>query len=175
MAKRAVWRDHDGDVHDRAATATLERPAGTNVRDHLLSLQRDYGNTAVTTIVQRKGSQAASTDAPGAKKKKGPAAKQEEDFAPKSTRHNGTADQLRAVAYDYWQGTNGKSMDLQKAAEYLEDAWLLTDNDGQARLMAMNIARIWKDWSEPKRYAFWMKVHTGEIKPKQEDMSDKGD
>jgi hypothetical protein len=132
------------------------RAGGGNVRDHLLSLQRDYGNGAVTSVIQRKGGG-----------KKGPKPKHEENFAPTSLHYNGTKDVQKSMAMDYWQGTNGKSMDLEKAAKYMEDVWFLEDDDGQARSVALNVARIWKEWSEPKRYAFWIKVHTGEIKPKE--------
>ncbi len=149
--------------------ATTSREASGNVSEHLLSLQLTHGNRAVATIVQRKGNKAASTDAPGYKKpkeKKGPPAKKEENFAPSSPRINGTLDVVKGLAYDYWEGKNGKSMDLDKAAIHMEDVWLRTDAEGAAKAVALNVARIWKENSEPKRYAFWMKVHSGEIKPK---------
>lgn len=176
MGKRRIERgpEHDELVGVGAAPPTSAH--GTNVADHVLGLQRDYGNNAVTTMVQRAPkSRAASTDAPSAKKGKGRGKKApvEENYAPTSLHYNGTLDQQRSAAMDYWHGTNGKSMDLEKAAKYMEDAWLLTDADGPARAIALNVSRIWKEWSEPKRAAFWMKVHTGELKPKVEDMTGK--
>lgn len=176
MAKRRVERGPGRD--DELARIGGAPPTGTgrgNVADHVLGLQREYGNAAVTMVVQRAPkSRAASTDNPGYKKRgKGQKPPVQENYAPTSLHYNGTLDQQRSAATDYWRGTNGKTMDLEKAAKYMEDVWLLTEGDGPARAVALNVSRIWKEWSEPKRAAFWMKVHTGEIKPKVEDMSDK--
>jgi hypothetical protein len=177
MGKRRVERGaRRADEREAVGAAQPTVVGRGNVADHVLNLQREYGNSAVTTMVQRAPkSRAASTDAPGSKKgkdkgKKGPA---QVNYAPTSLHYNGTLDQQRSAADDYWHGKNGKSMDLEKAAKYMEDVWLLTEGDGPARAVALNVSRIWKEWSEPKRADFWMKVHTGEIKPKVEDLSDK--
>jgi hypothetical protein len=147
-----------------------------NVSDHLLSLQRDYGNEAVTTVVQRRGG-AASTDAPGHHVKS--RAKHEapqEDFAPTepNPKFAGMSDaELTGHADDYSKGATKNG--LYYAAELLEEYWF-RHKDSAGRAIAMNIWRVYKQLPEPKREAFWLGVFQGRIKPGQassEDLSDK--
>jgi hypothetical protein len=60
--------DHDdllvkGSAPGGTATAVRAR-GGTNVHDHVLNLQRDNGNPAVTRVVVQRRPKAASTDSP---------------------------------------------------------------------------------------------------------------
>lgn len=140
-----------------------DRPGTGAVSDHLLSLQRDYGNTAVTTIVQRKGHpKAASTDAPGAKKS-APAPKQE-DYAP--TEHSAkygswSDDELNGHINDYTKSNvkNG----LLAAAEMSEELWFR--HQSQSRAYAMGVWRVYKQLGDDKRTAFWLGVMQGTITP----------
>jgi hypothetical protein len=184
---------HDRDeVTGGAATAVVDRPAGRNVRDHLLQLQRDYGNTAVTTAVQR--DRAASTDAPGYKApKKGPAAKKkgpsdEEKYVPKpdstlSSNSVGDLVQWGNDAVEHAESAKGTAKDIknqhdtwyEKAVRYYGQAWLKMPSK-PGRQVAMYIYKAYKAWGDASAAAFWLKVGSGEIDPKapkQEDMSDK--
>jgi hypothetical protein len=176
---RGRGRDHDelqeGKRPNPANAGGADDRSHGNVSDHLLSLQRDYGNEAVTTVVQRRP-QAASTDAPGhhssrSKKKEAP----QEDFAPTepNPKFNGWTDaELTGHAADAEKGDvkNG----LYYAAELYEEYWFRHKDNGRA--IAMSIWRVYKKLPEPKREAFWLGVFQGKIKPGQsssEDLSDK--
>ena len=163
MGKRARTKDELLADRSGSPVALRERSEGRNLHDRVLRLQRDYGNNAVAAmVVQRKGAKPGK----GGKGGKGGTKKPPEDYLKGIPHYNGTADQQKSLAMDYWQGKNGVSMDLEKAAKYMQGAWFHTADDGQARAIALNISRIWKEWSEPERAAFWMKVHTGEINPR---------
>lgn len=151
-------------------------PAGAgNVHEHVLGLQRDYGNQAVTTVVQRR-EHAASTDAPG--HKAAPPKKQEkqEDYAPTAPnpKFNGWTDaELTGHATDYEKGDTKNG--LAYAIECLEEYWFR--HRDQSRAIAMNIWRDYKKLGDAKREAYWLGVMQGTIKPghqSSEDMSDKG-
>ncbi len=147
-----------------AATSTK---APGNVGDHLLTLQQTHGNRAVTTIVQRKGSKAASTDAPGYKKPKpGPKAKAEVSFVPDpDPTITGSEIEMREAAENYWKRSEEPvRVWRQKAVHLYEQLWLRAP--GPAKDIAMNIARLHKELGDAKRYDWWMEVHHGHIKPK---------
>lgn len=173
-------------------TATLDRPHGKNVRDHLLSLQRDYGNGAVTSMVVQRKDGPASTDAPGAKKKAPPAKKKgpsdEEKYVPKpdstlSSNSVGDLVQWGNDAVEHAEGAKGTPKDVknqhdiwyEKAVRYYGQAWLKMPSK-PGRQVAMYIYKAYKAWGDASAAAFWLKVGAGEIDPKapkQEDMSDK--
>lgn len=166
-------RDVD-DLRDAAERrpATTDGRAG-NVHDHLLDLQQSHGNTAVAGVVQRR-ERAASTDAPGARKKQPP----KKEAAPTSyapTEANpkfsswATPD-LSARAAQESQSTVKNS--LYFAAELYEEYWFRTKDRG----VAMNLYRVYKQLGDGPRTEFWLGVANGSIKPGQpasEDMSDK--
>jgi hypothetical protein len=178
LAARERERD---EVHESPAPtpeAKKAEPARQGVRERLLSLQRSHGNAAVTVAVQRRET-AASTDAPGYKapKKKAPPKKEAaaEDYAP-TARDPGLANwELSALSTE---GMKFASMDgagkneLSRATELLEEYWFRSKDRGGA----MQIARVYQKLHDDKRYAFWMGVSNGSIKPgvkPAEDMSDK--
>ncbi len=173
MTKRRQSGQRPGREELLVAAGTSARAPG-NVGDHLLTLQQTHGNRAVTTIVQRKGSKAASTDAPKYKKVKGkPAPPKVENFAPTESKINANIDVIRTTARNAMNGTGGEKLDLKKAVKYLEELWYRTPGK-PARIVALNIARLHKDLGDAKRAAFWMKVQSGEFDPRApEDMSDK--
>jgi hypothetical protein len=165
------------------SVATVERPAGRNVREHLLQLQRDYGNTAVTTaVVQRRHghSAAASTDAPGAKPAPAPA--QEEDFgdfAPKE--HNkfqswSTSDLSERAASEMDSDVKNS---WYFAADLWEERWFRCISKGDSRAVALNLYRTYKKLGDDARTKFWLAVLQDKIDPrpnapaKAEDMTGK--
>ncbi|HEX2850006.1 MAG TPA: hypothetical protein VHN98_05620 [Acidimicrobiales bacterium] len=174
MGRGARVRDRDelAEVAGRKKGATAD--AGASMHDHLLSLQRDYGNTAVTTMVQRKGHpRAASTDAPGAKKSK-PAPAKEEDYFPKehSQRFGSWSDDEIEGHINDWTKPDDKGHyspnGLDAAAEGAEELWFRHQN----RAYAMGVWRVYKLTSDSKRTAFWLGVFQGTIKPHSADAAE---
>ena len=137
-----------------------------SVRDHVLSLQRGYGNNAVISVLQRKPHDtAASTDAPG---HKAPPKKQAEpDYFPTERNYpSWTADRLRGEVKDY--------PDTKEQIFALEDLWML---GGSERLSFDDqLGRSYGKRGDEKRSAFWYKVAHREIKPRDpDDQTGKGD
>ncbi len=185
MGHKRVGLDREHDERSgRGGTVQVEPPGAKNVHDHLLHLQRDYGNEAVTSVVQRKRSKAASTDAPGAKKKvaakPGKQAPAEASYAP--TDHiPGLADvstsDLSQDASDFMSRKDGNTEgNLERASRDYLELWFRTPGKS-SRSYATQLYRCYRDMKgEEKRAAYWSKVASGEIDPKapkQEDMSDK--
>jgi hypothetical protein len=175
MGRRGHERDDDR--AQGVGTAVAEPGKQRNLHDHVLGLQRDYGNAAVTTAIQRKGSGAASTDAPGYKKPKEKPKKpgKVEDYTPEPdpTLSSMSAGELTAAGLDAWQKPDANKITdkhqrdiwFEKAARYFEQAWLKTPGKA-ARAIALNISRVYGDLGDSKRKAWWSKVHTGEIDPR---------
>ena len=139
------------------------RPQG--VRDYVLSLQRAYGNAAVTSVLQRKPHDtAASTDAPG---HHAPPKKQaERDYFPTARNYpSWDADKLNSWIKDH--------PDTKEEILALEDLWMI----GNDRLsVAMQLGRAYGKQGDEKRSPFWYKVSRREIAPKDpDDQTGKGD
>ena len=190
---RDVRRQRRGDgshQRDEVLDGTRVR-AGTGVADgnlsnHVLSLQRDYGNAAVTTVVQRKGgtSKAASTDAPGAKKKGKAAAKA--DYAPKEP---GEATAGRTAPWLINQGNSylkswadaktpeGKKMAFKQAERYYLGAMWIDPSPMNAQYLVKFYRTVGGD-KDPK-YLYWLEVQNRAItltphKAGEEDLRDRG-
>ena len=147
------------------------RSAGKSLTDHVQSLQRDYGNAAVTgLVVQRapKGrkSMAASTDIKDVikiKDKKGPGKKApvEETFWPTENPKFRGADTSSVTSGALkWAQMDGKN-ELSLATEYLEEAYLRT----KARMWADLLYKTYKKLGDKKRSEFWLKVATRQLEP----------
>ena len=161
--RRRVREREDGTVEVAAGVATADR-AGGNVHEHLQSLQRSYGNQAVTTMVQRKRGRRrekqASRDVPSK------AAPKEADFFPKD-------DVSKSLA--------------ARSVEWLQHVALLEHRNGSkqraAKLYEQLVYMKRRDINEVKRYAialhlvygsidaerslYWKKVAKGDIRPEE--------
>jgi len=155
MAKRRVERGAGRD--DELIKVGVAPPAATqtNVADHVLGLQRDYGNQAVTTMVQRKG---------GAKKGGGKGAAKVENFLPEwDASINSSAGELRQSANpminapEEWQ--------VRKGIHWYEQAYLREKSENTRRMDALVIGRAYEKLGDGARAAWWKKVHIGEIDP----------
>lgn len=165
----------DGSVRldERVAEGGPNQPSGS-LSNHVLNLQRDYGNAAVTTVVQRKGgkagkaSKAASTDAPGYKKKKVEKKAAEADFAPKEM---GEATKGREVGWLINQGNTykasgessktpaGRKAMFDRAAGYYLGVMWISPTPGNAQYLT----NLYKVSGDKARYDYWMKVQTKQI------------
>ena len=145
-------------------------PAGKSLTDHVLSLQRDYGNTAVTGVfVQRapksRKSMAASTDIKdvikvkaGKGKKKAPV---EETFWPtENAKFRGVDTPTVTAGALKWAQVDGQNTQLL-ATEYAEEAYLRT----KARMWADILYKLYKKLGDKKRQEFWLKVMTRQLEP----------
>jgi hypothetical protein len=148
-ARQVLGHDRD-EIAGRTGTAVVERPAGRNVRDHLLQLQRDYGNTAVTTVVQRKGGKKA-------------APKQESYFPEWDPTITSSPGELKQSAGSMLAGPDPER--IRKGIHWYEQAYLRETDDKQRRGDAFVIARTYEKIGESKRSAWWIKVSSGEIDP----------
>lgn len=161
------------------ATTAKRARGGTNVHDHVLNLQRDYGNAAVTGVVVQRRPKAASTDAPGYKKKKPapPAKKAAEptDYAPTAPNPKfSTWDNAALSERASHESEATAKNSLFFAAELYEEYWFRT----KARQVGIYLGKIYRKVGDEKRAAYWTGVATGSIKPGEkkaadEDMSDK--
>jgi hypothetical protein len=144
---------HDRDELVRGGgTAVADRPAGGNVRDRVLQLQREYGNTAVAgLVVQRKG---------GGKK---PAPKVENYTPEWDTTITSTAGELRQSAAP--QLSAKEEWQIRKGIHWYEQAYLREKSENVRKMDALTIARAYEKVGDGARKAWWMKVHTGEIDP----------
>ncbi|MEA3077443.1 MAG: hypothetical protein QOF60_2351 [Actinomycetota bacterium] len=157
------------------AKTSTEPDRPSTVSGHLLSLQRNYGNAAVTGVVQRK-ERPASTDAPGAKGKKATKKKEPEqtNYAPTEhhPRYGDWTDEALSTRASEAFDQNAKSS-WYFAAELYEEYWF---RHKEYKPAAMSLWRVYKKIGDKPREDFWVKVQNGEIKPgkpKTEDMSDK--
>ena len=144
--------------------------------DHALGLQRDYGNSAVTTVVQRAPKERpASTNLrdviksnkPG---KKGPKPKPEpavEDFRPKGPSNDFPSfwdvPKLRGWIQDSEKTAKAGGNDAKRIAGAWDQIfWLSKDWS-----LGINIGRAWKFAGDETRYKFWVRLanNRGELKP----------
>ncbi len=142
--------------------------AGDNVTNHLLNLQRDYGNTAVTLEVQRKGGRPQSTDAPGKRGKKVVKKAAEDDFSPKTF---GEASAGRDIGWLIAQGNTymksaqssqtpkGKAMAYDRAADYYLGVMWIDPSPANSQYLT----RLYRETKDEARLAYWMKVQTRQI------------
>ena len=148
-----LLRDHD---EVRGGTAVLDRPSrGGNVRDHLLSLQREYGNSAVTTmVVQRKGGGKG-----GGKK-----APKVENYLPEwDATITSKPGELRQSANPMLSAP--EEWQVRKGIHWYEQAYLRETSENLRKMDALTISRAYGKLGESARAGWWMKVHTGEIDP----------
>ena len=168
-------RERDPEISGPAGGVALAvRSKGTSLTDHVLSLQRDYGNAAVTGVVvqrapKRRKSMAASTDikdvikikpgkAAGASAKKAPA---EETFWPEANaKFRGVDTPTVTAGALKWAQVDGKNTQLL-ASEYAEEAYLRT----KARMWADLLWKIYRKVGDKKRADFWLKVTTRQLEP----------
>jgi hypothetical protein len=166
--------------NDEAVEARVRPAKGdTSLNDHVLGLQRDYGNAAVTTAVQRKPhSKAASTDAPGVKKKKGkPVVKDAEivDYRPKegSKQYNPTDwpdARLEGWIHDHADDATGAS--LKDIGRMYEELYYRHPDFTKG----LNLYRVFKKIGDTNKADFWMAFMNSRghlLDPKPEDMSGK--
>ena len=180
-------------------TALATRPVDPHAlhdTSDVTSLQQTAGNKAATAAVQtlavqRRGG-AASTDAPGVKKKK-----QEEqvDYAPTARNEKFIHEENGALLERANQDAEATVKNtLYEAAERYEEFWFRTKN----RAVGINLAKVYKKIGDTKRAAFWRSnlstsllaakpigdakraaywqgVATGSIKPGQKRASDGSD
>ena len=175
MGRRQHTRLRERDDISAPGGGTAVRTAGKSLTDHVQSLQRDYGNAAVTgLVVQRapKGrkSMAASTDIKDVikikDKKKGPGKKApvEETFWPTA---NPKFEKIKPEDLNQITGPalqHAKADDkntLLVATEFLEEAYLRT----KARMWADILYKTYKKLNDKKRADFWLKVATRQLEP----------
>ena len=162
-----------------AATATAVRArGGTNVHDHVLHLQRDFGNAAVTGVVVQRRPKAASTDAPGYKKKAPVKKKAEpvvEDFRPKTGSKEYTPSKWPDERIEGWlkdHEADAKGLDLKSMGAMREELYYRHPDWRRG----LDLYRIFNRIGDKKKADFWLawfnsKGHLLDAKP--EDMSDK--
>ena len=165
---RLKKQERDLDEAAPAPRLTEHKAPDNNLSGRVLSMQRTYGNAAVTAVVQRKGNGPQSTDAPGAKKK--PPPKKEapaEDYAPKEANpqfHDWSDAALNERSQQELK--SGVKNAMHWAAEMQEELWFRHHKD-QSAAYAIGVYRAYKEIGDGKREAFWLKVMHGEIKPGQ--------
>ena len=173
MGRRQHTRLRERDDISAPGGGVAVRTAGKSLTDHVLSLQRDYGNAAVTGfVVQRapkgKKSMAASTDIkdvikikPGKTGGKGAKPAAEETFWPtENPKFRGVDDPTVTSGALKWARMDGKN-ELSLATEYLEEAYLRT----KARMWADLLWKTYKKLGDKKRENFWLKVATRQLEP----------
>jgi hypothetical protein len=154
--------EHEELVAAHSAPATVT--TGRNVADHVLGLQRDYGNTAVTTAIQRKGGKGG----------KGSKAKPKEvsyfpDYDPTLT---GTPGEMRQAGL----GMIGSDEEgrIRRGIHFYEQAYLRTDGK-EYRSDGNVIYNGYKKVGDGDRASWWLKVAQGIINPfAAEDQTGKG-
>lgn len=163
MGERRRRRGIDGDERasggpGAAGTLTRGHSGGSNVTDHVLGLQRDYGNAAVTTVVQRK-ERPQSTDAPWVKKKPKPkpgkVTKEPviEDLRPKSAdKEYSTWEDARLEGWIKDHGETAKGSTAKQIAQMWEELYWRKPN----WMMGLNISRAWKKVPDDKKAKFWL-------------------
>ena len=125
-------------------------------KDHVLGLQRDYGNTAVTTaVVQRKGG--------GGKKKKAAPAKEKSFFPVYDDTLKGSAEALRGEGHTDITNPAKDPDKIRRGIHLVEQAWLRSD--GKDKSDAYYILTGYKLVGDGERVAWWTKVKNGEINP----------
>lgn len=170
--QHGLGRDRDEQtISDVAAPARHGGGGGGSLSDHVLNLQRDYGNTAVTgVVVQRtpkrhKTLGAASQDMkdvtkikPGKAEKKAPV---EATFwpTPNARFTDSKLEYLTSEALK-WAKADDKNT-LLTATEFLEECYLRT----KARMWSDILWKTYAKLHDDKRVAFWQKVTHQDLKP----------
>jgi hypothetical protein len=135
--------------------ALREQAKGANLHDHVLNLQRDYGNEAVTSaVVQRKG---------GGKKKAAPA-KEVSFFPAYDFSLKGSAEALRGEGHSDITNSDKNEDKIRRGVHFVEQAYL-RDDGKEHKSDGYYIANGYKLLGEPEKAKWWMKVSTGEIDP----------
>lgn len=172
MGRRQHARLRERDDISAAGGGVAVRTAGKSLTDHVLSLQRDYGNAAVTgVVVQRapKGrkSMAASTDMKDVikikpDKKAGKSAKKEpaeETFWPTPNAKFANSD----ISYLSGEASKWAKLDdknsLYLTTEFCEELYLRT----KALMWADVLWKTYKKLGDTKREGFWLKVKTRQL------------
>lgn len=151
MGKRRIERrpEHDELVGAHAAPATVA--PGRNVADHVLGLQRDYGNTAVTTAIQRRGA--------GGGKAKPKEVSYFPEYDPTLT---GTPGEMRQAGLG--MVSSDDEARIRRGIHFYEQAYLRTDGK-EHRSDGNVIYNGYKKLGEMERAAWWLKVAQGLINP----------
>ena len=164
VGRRVQVRDEDRTAPG-PNVALREQAKGSNLHDHVLALQRDYGNDAVgTAIVQRRG---------GGKKKAAPA-KEVSYFPVYDPTLKDEAGALRGEGQSDITNPDKNKDKIRRGIHLVEQAYLRSDgkehkNDGYY------IASGYKLLGEAEKAAWWMKVSSGAINPfANEDLKGKG-
>ena len=148
MAKRRIERrpEHEEPVAGRApATVTRSR----NVESHVLGLQRDYGNTAVTDVIQRKGG--------------GKAKPKEVSYFPEyDPTLSGTPGEMRQAGLGMISSDDEGR--IRRGIHFYEQAYLRTDGK-EYRSDGNILFNGYRKLGEAERAAWWQKVSQGVIKP----------
>jgi hypothetical protein len=162
MGRRGHKRDDDR--AQGVGTAVAEPGKERNLHDRVLGLQRDYGNAAVTTIVQRKG---------GAKGKGKAAAPKEPDFFPAyDASLTGTPGEMRSAGLGMVASDDPDR--IRRGIHFYEQAYLRTDGK-EHRSDGNILSNGYRKLGKAEQAAWWMKVSSGAIDPfKAEDQHDKG-
>jgi hypothetical protein len=178
MRGRGRRTDQDDQQHGQPGRSRTspQGTAGSALSDHVLGLQREYGNAAVTTVVQRR-ERPQSTDAPGAKKPpkpkpgKVPPTPVVEDFRPtKPHSVYGKWDTARIEGWIKDHGDDAKGLDAKGIAQMYDELYLRNPNWQRG----INNYRAWsKVKGEEKRAKFWLDWFNSKGKlldPKPESM-----
>lgn len=124
-----------------------------NVADHVLGLQRDYGNHAVATMIQRKGGKGG---------KKGTA--KVENYVPEwDSTITSSPGELRQSANPMLSAP--AEWQIRKGIHWYEQAYLRETSNNVRRMDALTIARAYEKVGDGARAAWWKKVHVCEIDP----------
>lgn len=147
MGRRRIERRPERDEPVDAAAPSVK--PGRNVADHVLGLQRDYGNTAVTTVIQRKG---------GGKAK----AKEVSYFPEYDPTLSGTPGEMRQAGLGMISSDDKDR--IQRGIHFYEQAYLRTDGK-EYRSDGNILYNGYKKLGEADRAAWWQKVSHGVINP----------
>lgn len=148
MGKRRIERrpEHEETVAGRSpATVTRSR----NVESHVLGLQRDYGNTAVTDVIQRKG---------GGKRKP----KEVSYFPEYDPTLSGTPGEMRQAGLGMISSDDEGR--IRRGIHFYEQAYLRTDGK-EYRSDGNILFNGYRKLGEAERAAWWQKVSHGVINP----------
>ena len=176
MGRRQHTRLRERDDISAPGGGVAVHSAGKSLTDHVLSLQRDYGNAAVTGVVVQRAPKgkgktlgAASTDIKDVikikdAKKGGKKAPEEETFWPESNPKFQGVDTptVTAGALKWAQVHDTNSLSL--ATEYGEEAYVRT----KALMWANLLWQVYKELGakrplDKKKADFWLKVKTRQL------------
>jgi hypothetical protein len=171
--RQGRYRQHDEQISaPRGGVSVKTGPAGKSLSDHVLSLQRDYGNTAVAgVVVQRtkhKTLGAASTDikdvipykAPKGGGKKAP---EEPTFWPKANPRFKDSDLSYLTSEALKWAKSDDPGTLSTATEFLEEVYLRTKARMWSDILAKSYAKMGP--KHKAEAAFWLKVTQRILEP----------